>query len=146
MNLRGLALSGALVFIVTPVTGCIFVPVIEGVNQMGLTKEDRASLLPGEVKRFQDARYWGNYLNALSYVLDESKDSIGKQLRRRPEGEKIVKSELREIELSPDGHEADVEVLMKRYDQNTLVVRNIEEVQHWRFLMGKGWRLLSMNE
>lgn len=145
MKLRQLVLLGALTLTMTA-SGCVFVPVIESVHQMGLTKGDRANLLTGEVKRFQDARYWGNFMNALSYVHDDAKEAVGRQLRRRPEGEKIVKSEIRSAELSPTGHDADVTVIIKRYDQSTLVVKDIEERQHWRFLTGKGWRLVSKSD
>jgi hypothetical protein len=138
--------SGSLLIAIAllgPLHGCVLVPVIDSVQQIGFTKDDRIQLLPAQVKRFQDAMYWGNYAVALGFVDPQQHEQFRKEFRRGAQREKLVETRIAEISPSEDGYQARVVVAVKRYDPSTLVVREIEEEQDWVFALSKGWRLAS---
>jgi len=131
----------SIVFALVVLNGCVLVPFVQAFKESGLTEGDRMELLPPQVKRFSDARVFGNKTEALSLVSDESRPEIAKQLQDAKEPERIVKSQIDAIEWSNDAFNAKVILKVEAFKMSELVVRTVTEEQHWEFRSGTGWLL-----
>jgi hypothetical protein len=122
-------------------SGCIFVPVIESVRELGFTKDQRSEQLPKVLKTFNDDVYWSksSELQAM-FDRDLSKESRSALLRPK-KNLKTVSTDIDVTDINPDATEARVEVTRKRYSLDTLIVEECPEAQLWIFRSGKGWRL-----
>lgn len=128
-------------FCVMHCCGCIFVPMIESVKDVGLTRSHRMQLLSKDVKNFENARYWDNLSTALAFAEDSHREELKLQLKQESKGQKSVDSKISDVEFSSDAYEADVEVASRVYNTSTLLVEQVTEMQHWIFSVSGGWRL-----
>ena len=103
-------------------------------------------LLPPVVKRFSDARVFGNRAEALTLVASDSKAEISKQLAPGPDKERIVKSQIEDIEWIDDARKAKVKIAVESFTMAQLVVKTVVEEQEWEFSPGSGWRLTARNK
>lgn len=130
-----------LTFVSAVFNGCVLVPFVQAFKESGLTEGDRMALLPPQVKKFSDARLFGNKGDAMSLVSPEARAEIAKQLQGGDENERIVKSKIDEIEWSDNAYKAKVMVKTDSYRVNQLVVKTSTEEQHWEFKTGGSWVL-----
>jgi hypothetical protein len=121
------------------VSGCVLVPFVQAFKETGLTEGDRMELLPPQLKKFSDARVFGNKSLAMALVASESQSEISKQLQDKPEQERIVKSQVDEIEWSDDARKARVVVKVESFTMSQLIVKTKKEQQRWEFSPGSGW-------
>lgn len=124
-------------------SGCVLVPFVQAFKESGLTEGDRMELLPPQVKRFSDARVFGNKTEALSLVSDDARAEIANQLQDSKEPERIVKSQIDAIEWSNDAFNAKVVLKVESFKMSELVVKTTTEEQKWEFSAGSGWRLIE---
>jgi hypothetical protein len=126
--------------------GCIFVPILDGFNQSGVTSGQRAAKLAKTVKEFQDYVFWGDVDKALAMAEPEHRKEIGKSLQKLPKDERVVETKMLSADYSEDVYDADVVVQTKSFDKRTLAVHERNIAQKWVFYMGSGWVIKELNE
>ena len=124
-------------------TGCFMVPFVQAFKESGFTEGDRMALLGPKVKKFSDARVFGNKTDALALVVPESRLDISRQLKEGGDHERIVKSQIEEVEWLDDAHKARVIIKVESFKLNQLVVNTTVEEQNWEFFTADGWMLSS---
>jgi len=137
-------LVGFLLFL--QLSGCVLVPFVQAFKETGLTEGDRMELLPPQLKKFSDARVFGNKSQAIGLVASGSQAEISKQLQDKPEQERIVKSQVDEIEWSEDARKARVVIKVESFTMSQLVVKTKKEQQRWEFSPGSGWLMTERSE
>lgn len=124
-------------------SGCVLVPFVQAFKESGLTEGDRMALLGPKVKKFSDARIFGNKTDAIALVTPEARSDISQQLRETGDKERVVKSQIEEVEWSDDARKAKVIVKVESYKVHQLVVNTTLEEQNWEFGAVDGWMLSS---
>ena len=61
--------------------GCVLVPFVRAFKETGLTEGDRMELLAPQLKKFSEARLFGNKSQAMELVAPEAQSEISKQLQ-----------------------------------------------------------------
>ena len=145
-NVRGLLRFVVFVFVVSGLSGCILVPFVQAFKESGLTESDRMALLPPRLKKFSDARVFGNKSDALDVVMPEFRNYIAKQLSDVGEHERIVKSKVEEVEWSDSANKAKVMVKVESYKVTQLIVTTVTEEQQWEYSTSSGWLLRSRSK
>ena len=133
--------------------GCVFVPFVQAFKESGLTESDRMALLPAQVKKFSDARVFGNNSQALALVLPESRPDVAEQFREersgsgtgRPE-ERIIRSKIDDIQWLDEARKAKVVLAVDSYKLSYLIVKTSQEEQEWEFTTSDGWMLKQRNK
>jgi hypothetical protein len=132
--------------VVCSLTGCVLVPFVQAFKESGLTEGDRMNLLPPQIKRFNDAQIFGNKTAALALIASEAQAEISKQLQARQEGERLVRSEVEEIEWIDSARKARVVLKVESFKVSHLIVGAKREEQRWEFTAGSGWLMTSRQE
>lgn len=141
---RKAALSVALTGAVSMLSGCVLAPFIEAAHNMGVTPGDRRALLEPEMKKFNDARFWGSPTQALAHVDPDRQRELVPYLRPANGQEKVVESKLQDVKFSDDATEATASVTTRYYAVPFFVVKDRVEVQEWAWHRPGGWLLHSM--
>ncbi|MFN4896414.1 MAG: hypothetical protein ACK5GN_09600 [Pseudomonadota bacterium] len=128
------------------VSGCILVPFVQAFKETGLTEGDRMELLPQQLKKFSDARVFGNKSQAMALVATESQAEISKQLQDKNDLERIVKSQVDEIEWIENARKARVVIKVESFTMSQLIVKSKKEEQLWEFSAGSGWLMTRRTE
>lgn len=128
---------------VASLSGCILVPVVEGVSQVGVTKGDREALLTNTVKEANEAIYWDDRGRLLALVREDSAEEIRRFIDNRPQDLRYVERKVVAMDLSGDGYKASVRLKVKSYTPSTLVITERLEAQRWEFGFSKGWQMVS---
>ena len=134
-----------MLLMVTQLSGCLLVPVVEGVSQVGVTKNDRQALLADKVKEANEAIYWGDRGRLLSLVKEDSAEEIRRFVDNRPQDLRYVERKVVAMDLSNDGYKADVRLKVKSFTPSTLVITERLESQRWEFGFSKGWQMVSFS-
>lgn len=134
------------VFVAFSVSGCVLVPFVQAFKETGLTEGDRMELLPPQIKKFSDARVFGNKSLAMALVASEAQAEISKQLQGRSDQERIVKSQVDEIEWIDNARKARVVMKVDSFTMSQLIVRSKREEQLWEFSPGSGWLMTERVE
>jgi hypothetical protein len=133
-----------LVVFLVSLTGCIFSPLIQGYKDLGVSESDRMQLLPLNMKKFQDALYWGDPTEALNYVVDDSKMTMQPELNKlRKKTMRIVDSRVDSVDWASEAREATVKVAMQYYAVPVYIVKERTDEQHWVFEATGGWKIKS---
>lgn len=132
--------------VVTGLNGCVLVPFVQAFKESGLTESDRMALLPPRIKKFSDARIFGNKTDALDVVAPDARPEIAKQLADVGEHERIVKSKVEEVEWADSANKAKVVVKVESYKVTQLIVTTVTEEQQWEYSTGSGWLLTSRSK
>jgi len=127
------------------VSGCIVVPFIQAFRETGATPSDRRALLEPETKKFSDAMMLGKRMKALSVVLPESRDDIGRQIKELGEGERVVEAKIDDVQWDDESMKATVYMKIRYYKVPFYIVETRMDEQHWEFSMGDGWKLRNMS-
>ena len=129
-------------------SGCFLAPAIDSFNKLGVTKADRMQLLQVNVKRFNEALYWARPEEALTYVADTHRTDIAKSLKDLKRSEKIMESNVEEVNFTEDAYGADIEVQVRYLSitRPTNVIQSRTEKQNWKFSVSDGWQLVSRAE
>jgi hypothetical protein len=127
-------------------TGCVLVPFVRAFKETGLTEGDRMELLAPQLKKFSEARLFGNKSQAMELVAPEAQSEISKQLQDINEQERIVKSQVDEIEWIDGARKARVVMKIDSFKVSHLVVSSKREEQHWEFSPGVGWLMTSREQ
>lgn len=133
----------AVVLCLTAFSGCLLVPVVEGVSQVGVTRGDREVLLANKVKEANEAIYWGDRGRLMSLVQEESAEEIRRFVDNTPSDLRYVERKVVAMDLSGDGYKAAVRLKVKSYTPSTLVITERLEAQRWEFGFSKGWQMVS---
>jgi hypothetical protein len=128
------------------VSGCILVPFVQAFKETGLTEGDRMDLLPPQLKKFSDARVFGNKSLAMELVASESQAEISKQFQDKNDKERIVKSQVDEVEWSDGARKARVVIKVESFTMSQLIVKTKKEEQRWEFAPGSGWLMTERTE
>jgi hypothetical protein len=123
-------------------SGCIFVPFLESMKEIGATVSHRQGKLTKDLKNFHEALYWGNFQTAASY-LDSKVTNPEETLAVDRKTERLVDMKVEHVKYSEDAFEADVVVVVRAYNNKTLVVNERRENEQWLYSMTNGWKLLS---
>jgi hypothetical protein len=126
--------------------GCIFVPILDGFNNTGVTSGQRAAKLPKAVKEFQDYVFWGDVDKALAMAEPEYRKELSQSLMKLPKEERVVEIKMLSADYSEDAYDADVVVQTKSFDKRTLAVHERNVAQKWVFYIGSGWVIKELNE
>lgn len=140
---RGLVLALA---VVSLCSGCVLVPFVQAFKESGLTESDRMSLLGPQVKKFTEARMFGNRTEALSLVMADARPEIAKQLNETSDDERIVKSQIDHVEWIDEARKAKVTVRVDAYKVTQLIVNPVKEEQIWEFTPSSGWQLSARSK
>ncbi len=145
-RLKRALVIGSVVGAIVSLQGCIFVPILDGFNQSGVTSGQRAAKLSKTVKDFQDFVFWGDVEKALAMADPDYRKEISKALQKLPKDERVVETKMLSADYSEDAYDADVVVQTKSFDKRTLAVHERNVAQKWVFYMGSGWVIKEMNE
>ena len=133
--------------VVVGLSGCLLVPIVDGVKQIGVTKSDRMALLPEQVARFNNAMYWGRSQDALTFALPESRAELTKAMKESSKyQERIVETKVDHIEFDDEGTNATVEVTVRAFRVPIYVVNDSAKQQRWVFSLTDGWKLAGIDE
>lgn len=147
VSLRRIYRGAAAAFLAAALSGCLLVPVIDGVKKIGVTKSDRMALLPERLEQFNQAMYWGRSDDALAYAVPESRPELVKSMREAAKfQERIVETRVDHIEFNDDGTAATVEVTVKAFRVPVYVVNDSPKQQRWEFSLADGWQLVGIDE
>jgi hypothetical protein len=135
-----------MVFLSAAFTSCIFVPVIEGFNQTGITAGQRSAKLAKTVNTFQDYVFWGDVNKALEFAEPDKRSLVAQAIRRLPKDERVVDAKMLLADYPEDAYDANVVVRSKSYDKTTLKVHERDVEQKWVFYMGSGWKISEFHE
>ena len=124
-------------------SGCFVPHLIAGVQDTGLTVNSRRSLLPKEVKEFQEAVYYNNVMKALTKVADEMKESVKGDLMSRKERERIVEYKVEFSDFDESAYRAKVDVAVKYFEIPRYVVQTRIEKEDWHYITPGGWKLVD---
>ena len=138
-----LSLTLALTLAVFIQTGCIFVPIIDGVKKVGLTKSDREALLTPKVKDFQDLVYWSKFQEAGVFIKEDVRGDQLRELSRKYKDYRLVDSKIDFIDFNESGDAATVSVTARRFKVPFYIVEDYAEDQKWEFSLSDGWRFVS---
>jgi len=127
-------------------TGCVLVPFVRAFKETGLTEGDRMELLAPQLKKFSEARLFGNKSQAMALVAPDAQSEISKQLQDNNEQERIVKSQVDEIEWIDGARKARVVMKVESFKVSHLVVSSKREEQHWEFSPGVGWLMTAREQ
>lgn len=133
-------------FAATHLGGCILVPFVQAFKETGLTEGDRMELLAPQIKKFSDARVFGNKSQAMALVASESQAEISKQLQDKNEQERIVKAQVDEIEWIENARKARVVLKVESFTMSQLIVKTKREEQRWEFSPVGGWLMTHRTE
>ena len=114
---------------------------VDAVSQIGITKNDRASLLKQSMKDFHDALYWGRPEEAMAFVTSEGRKQLASQLTISSAQERIVESKVGIVDISDGGFDANVDVVTRFYKVPYYIITDSVEREKWRFVVGTGWKL-----
>jgi hypothetical protein len=120
--------------------GCIFVPVLDSIHKIGITKEDRKAKLQNDVKSFLEALYWNNLNSAIYFVSEKNKDELKNSLTNN-ENKKIASYKIDFYDFDQDAKNAQVNVTLRTYNIGNLIVNDTKETQSWEFSLDKGWKI-----
>ena len=130
--------------VATGLSGCFLAPAIDSFNRLGVTEGDRMVLLAQQVKKFQEANYWGGPSAILAFASPEGRASLAAQLRERSEEERLVESKITDTEFRDAANAATVEVKVRYFQVPFYVLNDRRERQEWRFSsVSSGWQILS---
>jgi hypothetical protein len=147
MNNKIKRLERLIVFIVYTVmlvslSACqLFVPLIQGFKESGLTATDRAEMLTKEVKNFHYALTESDRMRALAYATPEFVPKFKDVLRAMSRQEKQVSSQVDFTEMSDDGYKSEIEVFFKYYKQTNYIVRERLVKESWVYNYTSGWKI-----
>lgn len=127
-------------------TGCVLVPFVRAFKETGLTEGDRMELLAPQLKKFSEARLFGNKSQAMALVAPDAQSEISKQLQDNNEQERIVKSQVDEIEWIDGARKARVVMKVDSFKVSHLVVSSKREEQYWEFSPGFGWLMTAREQ
>jgi hypothetical protein len=141
--LRKLINNFSLAFVLAFLPGCFLVPFIDSFHKIGVTESDRQSLLGKSVKGFGDARYWGSYDVAVTFVDPDFLPNLQEFLKQTSDtNEKVVDSKITSVQYESNSWRAKVSVLVRAYRVPYYIVRDRHEEQNWKFDISRGqWRL-----
>jgi hypothetical protein len=145
-NVASLLRFVVLLFFVSGLSGCVLVPFVQAFKESGLTESDRMALLPPRLKKFADARMFGNKSDALDLVVPEARAQIAKQLADVSEHERVVKSKVEEVEWIDSANKAKVIIKVESYKVTQLIVTTVAEEQQWEYSTSSGWLLTSRSK
>lgn len=124
--------------------GCIFVPAIDSVSRLGVTRSDRERLLAEQIKKFQEVLFWGNPNEALRFARDDARDDVRRYLKQISQEERVVESKVKSIDFSGNSYAAEVEVGVKYYRVPYYLVNERFENQKWEFSTVGGWKIVAI--
>jgi hypothetical protein len=116
-------------------------PFIGSFKQAGVTQSDREALLPREVKRFNDALFWGNSGPIMAMVDEAAREEIGNQVAEAADVERVVESKVLKVNYANDAYEADVKLKVRFYRVPFYIVQDRVEHQRWKFSFHDGWQI-----
>lgn len=145
LGAKGLSILKYLLFLLPCflVTSCIFVPFVESVRDIGATPSHRMALMNETLKDFKQTLSWSDN-NRLGKFIREDKFREIIDKFEVDKDTKVIDAKIERVEYANDVYEADVELLMRRYSLNTLVVKEIELNQKWSFSLTDGWKLFDV--
>ena len=127
--------------------GCILAPIIGSVSDLGVRRSDRERLLAQDVRRFNDALFRGNSVDAVKFASVDVRSKLLESLSARKKDERIVENQIAGINFTDDdGYQADVQVTVKYYRVPFYTVQERSEKQSWKFSLGGGWELIGREE
>jgi len=132
--------------VATASTGCVLVPFVRAFKETGLTEGDRMELLAPQLKKFSEARIFGNKSQAIALVAPEAQAEVSKQFQDINESERVVKSQVDEIEWIDGARKARVVMKVDSYKVSHLVVSSKREEQRWEFSPGVGWLMTGREQ
>lgn len=133
-------------FLLLGLGGCLLVPIVDGVKQIGVTKADRMALLPDRVASFNNAMYWGRSQDALTFALPESRADLTRAMKEASKyQERIVETKVDHIEFDDEGTHATVEVTVRAFRVPVYVVNDSAKQQRWVFSLTNGWQLAGID-
>lgn len=134
----------ALLLLILLMSGCIFAPIMKGVQDAGLSSGDRAVKLSEELGHFREALYWGQSLKLNKYVLDEGRESFTQAYKGVGRTEKITEVKIDETEVAPDGYSAKVRMLVRYYRIPQYTVLERIDTHDWKYSFNEGWKIASV--
>ncbi|MCB0359016.1 MAG: hypothetical protein KDD44_05255, partial [Bdellovibrionales bacterium] len=98
--------------------------------------QERTAEVNTRVKKFLQALYWGDVDQAAGFVTAESRPQYRDVFSEIVNKERLVKSEIRSVELGPDSETATVTVVVQYYRIPNYVVKTRRETQTWAYNEG----------
>lgn len=133
----------ALTFCCFMLSGCLLVPLYDGVRDIGITESDRMKLFQKDAADYGQALGWGDTTAALAFVNDDAKSQLIKDLKDIGEKRRIIETKLGGIDFREDAYKAKVEMALKYYEIPFYTVKTMREDQEWVFGVSDGWKLVT---
>jgi hypothetical protein len=124
-------------------SGCILVPFINGIKELGITESDRIRLFDKAISEFHDYQRMQLISQMAGFVVPEWRQNFMNIYRQRKNSEKVIDYAIEMVEFNEDVDEATAEVAVRRFQNNRYVVETRIEKQIWVFISG-GWKLKEL--
>lgn len=131
-----------LVILFLNLTACqIFVPLIEGFKDTGMTESDRAQLLQKELKQFHFALTDSDRSRAMAFATGDFLLDFKNIVRQMSRNERQVSAQVDFVEMQESAFKAEVEVFFKYFRQTDYIVKERLVKESWEYSRGSGWKL-----
>lgn len=124
-------------------SGCILAHLREATKELGVTPNDRKSLINKEVKDLHYALQEGHLMRALRNVDEDYRYEMKDNFKATVDGEKIVDFKIEYIDFSGDAYNAEVELKVRYYKIPTYIVETRLERELWVYNTPSGWKVIS---
>lgn len=126
--------------------GCLLVPFIDSFKESGIQESDRVRLFDKQIRQYKYALMDGRSGGMLKFVQREQFPEMRKTYRDMFNGQKIVDSKVDYVDFEDESHIAKVDLEVSYFRVPQYVVQSRIESQTWKFEVGTGWKLESIDE
>lgn len=108
-----------------------------------IRRGSKQTALQERLERFNRARYWGGLSESVAFVKPEYQSEFIRLERNSTDIQRIVRTDITRVELTPDGSTAEVEMVVRYFEKPTYLVKTRREGQIWSYERFAGGWLLS---
>lgn len=123
--------------------GCVAVPFMQGISELGVTEGGRQRLFAKEIKRFNSARSWENPVTLIDFISPTADPKLLPQLQSDVKGRRVVDSKIDTLTFADNAYRADVGVTVRSFKTSSYLVEEQVEHQRWEYSSGAGWKIVA---
>ena len=105
---------------------------------------DKEALLREQLTKFNRAVYWGTTAEVSGFLSPQIRSKFLNEEFQRRERERLVSSDILNVDFNPIEDKAHVELMIRYYEQPRYIVESRKEAQEWKFdRFEGGWQLME---
>ena len=126
--------------------GCLLVPFVDSFKESGIAESDRVRLFDKQIRQYKYALMDGRSGRMLKFVDKEKFTDMRKTYRTMFNEQKIVDTKIDYVDFEDESNVAKVDLEVSYFKVPQYVVQSRIESQTWKFELGDGWKLDSIDE